>query len=307
MCIKSEKSDGRALRELGEGLLVLSTSDLSKPSLITTVEAYARLTHSVRLTFNGRVKAWDKSNSLNHRKKFEFIMKNQHNIITINLSAFNTIQLEEAERRAHEARNEFADVSKLIKAEFQRFDQEKVADFKASICNFVDGLTVRQRQIVKVWQEYYQLLQDLSRQNAHATSTTTNPQQQPPSNNRSNDNEAETEQSIPVHPTPSSSTPTFTSPIIATVTHESLPALRLVSTRSSHLNPSMTRLAKVMKKNKTTSTSSLHLIILSLSLSSTATTSGTSTLIVPDDSAVWATDDSPAPNPISALDLPSYE
>ncbi|KAH9471372.1 hypothetical protein Pst134EA_005273 [Puccinia striiformis f. sp. tritici] len=347
---KARRVMAESLRELGEGLLVLSTSDLSKPvrkiierlstlhqqayqwaldqatseleSLITTVEAYARLTHSVRLTFNGRVKAWDKSvHASNHLKKIhsnhEKIKRTCNPNDQSTALMYSLAELEEAERRAHEARNEFADVSKLIKAEFQRFDQEKVADFKASICNFVDGLTVRQRQIVKVWQEYYQLLQDLSRQNAHATSTTTTTnsqqqQQQPPSNLKSDNNgesdRTETEQSVPVHPTPSSSTPTFTSPIIATVPQESLPSS---STSIDPIFPSEPVHDATGEGDE--EEQDHHQLPLSTSSSSASAShlppphQELQPLIVPDDSAVWATDDSPAPNPISALDLPSYE
>jgi sorting nexin-1/2 len=97
---KARRAMAQSLSELAEALQVLSTSDLSKPvrntierlaglhrqahqwaldqatneleSLITTVEAYARLTNSVRLTFNGRVKSWDKLQSaLNHLRKVQ--------------------------------------------------------------------------------------------------------------------------------------------------------------------------------------------------------------------------------------------
>ncbi|KNZ60137.1 hypothetical protein VP01_1606g8 [Puccinia sorghi] len=200
---KMRRAMAQSLSQLAEALQVLSTSDLSKPvrgtieklaglhrqahqwaldqatneleSLITTVESYARLTNSVRLTFNGRVKSWDKlQHALNHLKKIQANHEKIKRSCAPNDQStalmYSLAELEEAERRTHDARNEFADVSKLIKAEFQRFDQEKVEDFKLSICTFVDGLTNRQRQVVKVWQEYYQLLQHLSKHNADATS-----------------------------------------------------------------------------------------------------------------------------------------
>ncbi|PLW13392.1 hypothetical protein PCANC_24997, partial [Puccinia coronata f. sp. avenae] len=205
---KARRAMAQSLSELAEALQVLSTSDLSKPvrntierlaglhrqahqwaldqatneleSLITTVEAYARLTNSVRLTFNGRVKSWDKLQSaLNHLRKVqanhEKIKRSCAPSDQSTALMYSLAELEEAERKTHDARNEFADVSKLIKAEFQRFDQEKVEDFKLSICAFVDGLTDRQRQIVKVWQEYYQVLQHLSKQNADASSVPNHP------------------------------------------------------------------------------------------------------------------------------------
>lgn len=53
----------------------------------------------------------------------------------------------QAERRAHDAQNEFEDVSKLIKVEMQRFDKEKVDDFKAGVSRYVDGMLQRQRVV----------------------------------------------------------------------------------------------------------------------------------------------------------------
>jgi len=216
---KMRRAMAQSLSQLAKALQVLSTSDLSKPvrgtieklaglhrqahqwaldqatneleSLITTVESYARLTNSVRLTFNGRVKSWDKlQHALNHLKKIQANHEKIKRSCAPNDQStalmYSLAELEEAERRTHDARNEFADVSKLIKAEFQRFDQEKVEDFKLSICTFVDGLTNRQRQVVKVWQEYYQLLQHLSKHNADATSA---PHQPTNTSSRNNTND----------------------------------------------------------------------------------------------------------------------
>lgn len=197
---KARKALSQSLSDLSTSLQALSTCDLSKPvrntfdrlaglhkqchlwseeqskneleTLITTIESYGRLTNSVRLTFSGRIKSWEKFQfSLNHLRKIQANHDKIKRAASSDQSTalmYSLAELEEAERRAHEARNEFADVSKLIKAEFQRFDKEKVEDFKSSICKFVDGLTERQREIVKIWQEYYQLLQVLSTQNVDA-------------------------------------------------------------------------------------------------------------------------------------------
>ncbi|MBW0516578.1 hypothetical protein O181_056293 [Austropuccinia psidii MF-1] len=200
---KTRRAMSQSLSELSQALSTLSTCDLSKPirntldklatlhrqchnwseeqskseleGLTATIEAYSRLTNSVRLTFVGRIKSWEKWQfSLNHMRKVQLNHEktkrsaaNEHSTALM----YSLAELEEAERREHDARNEFADVSKLIKAEMERFNKEKVEDFKESICAYVDGLTQRQRQIVKVWQEYYQLLQALSRHNAEANVT----------------------------------------------------------------------------------------------------------------------------------------
>ncbi|WAQ82393.1 hypothetical protein PtA15_2A710 [Puccinia triticina] len=289
---KARRVMAQSLSELAEGLQVLSTSDLSKPvrntidrlaglhrqahqwaldqatneleSLITTVEAYARLTNSVRLTFGGRVKSWDKLQyAINHLKKIQANHEKIKRSCSPNDQStalmYSLAELEEAERRAHDARNEFADVSKLIKAEFQRFDQEKVEDFKLSICTFVDGLTDRQRQIVKVWQEYYQVLQVLSKQNADAT--------------------------IPVQPAPMT-----TSPVVPQAPEEPHHSSATLEPASSPVDDP----AREPDLDRD------HHASLSPSDSQHQQQHEHQPLVVPDDAAVWADVSQSSPSPLSS-------
>ncbi|KAA1086173.1 Vacuolar protein sorting-associated protein 5 [Puccinia graminis f. sp. tritici] len=332
---KARRAMAQSLSELAEGLQVLSTSDLSKPvrntierlaglhrqahqwaldqatneleSLITTVEAYARLTNSVRLTFNGRVKSWDKLQyAINHLKKIQ----SNHEKIKRSCSPndqstalmYSLAELEEAERRAHEARNEFADVSKLIKAEFQRFDQEKVEDFKLSICSFVDGLTDRQRQIVKVWQEYYQVLQVLSKQNADANSAPHHP------NNSKNDNgssKSNTNQSEAVQPSTQKTT-TSSSAVVPEAGPEPHPSSSAPDPTSASSVENLTRDLDLNKDHESSfSPSESH--------DQHDLLQEQQPLIVPDDAAVWADVSKSDPSPPSSSQLenhaglPSYD
>ncbi|KAH9823190.1 Vps5 C terminal like-domain-containing protein [Melampsora americana] len=214
---KARRAYAQSLSELSQAILTLSTCDLSKPirnaldrlaglhrqcyvwsedqskqeleGITATVEAYSRLMNSVRLTFGSRIKSWEKwqaslSNlrkvQTNHDKAKRYAASENSTGLKHSLA-----ELIEAERRAQEARNEFGDVSKLIKAEMQRFDTEKVEDFKSAICAYVDGMTERQKQIVHVWQEYYHLLQSLTKQNAEAAAPPAKPAQDPESANAS--------------------------------------------------------------------------------------------------------------------------
>lgn len=52
-----------------------------------------------------------------------------------------------AERRASEAKLEFEQVSKLVKSELARFEQERIQDFKDSLQIFLDGMIVRQKEV----------------------------------------------------------------------------------------------------------------------------------------------------------------
>ncbi|OAV89854.1 hypothetical protein PTTG_08148 [Puccinia triticina 1-1 BBBD Race 1] len=314
---KARRVMAQSLSELAEGLQVLSTSDLSKPvrntidrlaglhrqahqwaldqatneleSLITTVEAYARLTNSVRLTFGGRVKSWDKLQyAINHLKKIQANHEKIKRSCSPNDQStalmYSLAELEEAERRAHDARNEFADVSKLIKAEFQRFDQEKVEDFKLSICTFVDGLTDRQRQIVKVWQEYYQVLQVLSKQNADATSAPHHANNSNKSNNGNGNNDANV-QPVPVQPAPMT-----TSPVVPQAPEEPHHSSATLEPASSPVDDP----AREPDLDRD------HHASLSPSDSQHQQQHEHQPLVVPDDAAVWADVSQSSPSPLSS-------
>lgn len=74
----------------------------------------------------------------------------------------------QAERRQLDAKSDFEDVSKLTKAEMARFDKEKVDDFKRAVEEYVEGLARRQREVVHLWQGYFELLQKAAGMNAGA-------------------------------------------------------------------------------------------------------------------------------------------
>ncbi len=72
----------------------------------------------------------------------------------------------QAERRALDSKSDFEDVSKLTKAEMARFDKEKVDDFKRAIEDYAEGLARRQRDVVGIWQAYFDLLMRATGTNA---------------------------------------------------------------------------------------------------------------------------------------------
>ena len=52
-----------------------------------------------------------------------------------------------AERRASEAKLEYEQVSKLVKTEVARFEQERIGDFKDSLHAFLEGMISRQKEV----------------------------------------------------------------------------------------------------------------------------------------------------------------
>lgn len=57
-----------------------------------------------------------------------------------------------------DAKQDFEDVGQLVKMEMARFDKEKVEDFKLAVEEYANGMVLRQRQVVLVWQEYCEML-----------------------------------------------------------------------------------------------------------------------------------------------------
>lgn len=52
-----------------------------------------------------------------------------------------------AERRALESKVEYEQVSRLVKSEVARFEQERIEDFKDSLHAFLEGMISRQKEV----------------------------------------------------------------------------------------------------------------------------------------------------------------
>ncbi|KAJ1978360.1 Vacuolar protein sorting-associated protein vps5, partial [Dimargaris cristalligena] len=51
-------------------------------------------------------------------------------------------------------RHEFEDISTLIRAELERFDREKVLDFKESAEQFLSSMVDHQQKVIRLWEAY---------------------------------------------------------------------------------------------------------------------------------------------------------
>lgn len=53
---------------------------------------------------------------------------------------------------------EFESVSKLVKSEFGRFERERVDEFKRVLERYLDGMIVREKELIEAWEEYHGVL-----------------------------------------------------------------------------------------------------------------------------------------------------
>jgi len=138
---------------------VQSEQDMS--TLMATVDEYARLINSVRLAFSSRIRTfhtWKTSESDLLRIKQTHEKNRAQGRIPAERLGYSLSQIAEAERRASEAKLEYEQVSKLVKAEVARFEQERIEDFKDSLHAFLEGMISRQKELIAAWESYQRML-----------------------------------------------------------------------------------------------------------------------------------------------------
>ncbi|KIM44718.1 hypothetical protein M413DRAFT_25155 [Hebeloma cylindrosporum] len=136
-------------------------SEQDMATLMATVDEYARLINSVRLAFSSRIRvfhAWKNQESELLRTKQTHEKNRAQGRIPTDRLGYSLSQIAEAERRASEAKLEYEHVSKLVKAEVARFEQERIEDFKDSLHAFLEGMISRQKELISAWENYQQML-----------------------------------------------------------------------------------------------------------------------------------------------------
>ncbi|TFK29709.1 protein transporter [Coprinopsis marcescibilis] len=130
-------------------------------TLMATTDEYARLINSVRAAFSSRIRvynAWKTTESDLIRTKQTHEKNRAQGRIPAERLGYSLNQIAEAERRAGEAKREYDQVSKLVKSEMARFEQERIEDFKDTLHAFLEGMISRQKELITCWENYQQLL-----------------------------------------------------------------------------------------------------------------------------------------------------
>ncbi|KAG8834946.1 Vacuolar protein sorting-associated protein 5, partial [Serendipita sp. 399] len=81
-------------------------------------------------------------------------------------------EVADAERKATHTKSEFERVTKLVKIEWQRFDMERIEDFKRSLEAYLEGMIRRQKELIQAWEEYQSLLLQRSSTNPSSNTAT---------------------------------------------------------------------------------------------------------------------------------------
>ncbi|KZT39373.1 Vps5-domain-containing protein [Sistotremastrum suecicum HHB10207 ss-3] len=130
-------------------------------TVMATADEYARLINSVRLAFASRIRChatWQAADSDVRRVRAAQEKARKQGRLPSDRLTHSLAEIQESERHALEAKREYDNVSKLIKAEMARFEHERVEDFKNSLEAFLNGMIGRQKEIIRLWEVYQEQL-----------------------------------------------------------------------------------------------------------------------------------------------------
>ncbi|KAG9095895.1 Vacuolar protein sorting-associated protein 5 [Ceratobasidium sp. UAMH 11750] len=174
-----------ATAEFAETIVILASSDLSKQLsqslaaladvhkkarkleeeqsqdniilLMGIVEEYIRLIGSIRLTFTSRIRlhaSWQNANAEAKRVRTVHEKARRQGKIPQDRVGVAMHEMAEAEKRAADAKHEFDQCSRLIKAEMARFEKERIDDFKKNLEELLEGMIRRQQDLIESLENY---------------------------------------------------------------------------------------------------------------------------------------------------------
>ncbi|KAI9932868.1 Vacuolar protein sorting-associated protein 5 [Aspergillus wentii] len=122
-----------------------------------TIDEYIRLIGSVKTAFSQRQKAyhtWHAAESdMQKRKHTQEKLLRQGKTQQDRLNQANA-DVADAERKVHQTKLLFEDMGKLMRSELQRFEREKVEDFKSGVETFLESAVEAQKELIELWETF---------------------------------------------------------------------------------------------------------------------------------------------------------
>ncbi|KAM0354234.1 hypothetical protein ACHAPU_001274 [Fusarium lateritium] len=121
------------------------------------LEEYIRLIGSVKQAFGQRQKAfysWHAAESeLQKKKTTQDKLLRQGKSQQDRLNQMGA-EVGESERKVHQARLLFEDMGRLMRNELDRFEKEKVEDFKSGVETFLESAVEAQKELIEKWETF---------------------------------------------------------------------------------------------------------------------------------------------------------
>ncbi|TGO89484.1 hypothetical protein BPOR_0107g00100 [Botrytis porri] len=122
-----------------------------------TIDEYVRLIGSIKQAFGSRQKAWHSwhaaEGDLQKRKTTQEKLLRQGKSQQDRLNQMQG-EVVDSERKVHQARLLFEDMGRLMKSELDRFEREKVEDFKSAVETFLESAVEAQKELIELWETF---------------------------------------------------------------------------------------------------------------------------------------------------------
>lgn len=124
-----------------------------------TIEEYLRIIGSIKSVFQTRLKIYTKfqncEQELNKKQiQFEkFCRKNLSQTDKINLLKF---EIEKLEAKTVKFKHQFTTITDTFKEELERFEFEKIDDFRNSVEIFIESSIESQKESIELWETFYE-------------------------------------------------------------------------------------------------------------------------------------------------------
>ncbi|KAI8887432.1 Vps5-domain-containing protein [Backusella circina FSU 941] len=149
---KQRKELGTATSDFGESMFPLASAELNR-----------NLSTHLKIAFNARVKAYQTHQQADSdlQKKITLFEKLKSQKVKPDKLQSAQQEINEMKQKVEELHQEFNDISKLIKNELDRFDKEKVEDFRDSVEQFLKSMIEHQKEIIALWETYFERTEGL--------------------------------------------------------------------------------------------------------------------------------------------------
>ncbi|KAI0233141.1 Vacuolar protein sorting-associated protein vps5 [Massospora cicadina] len=140
-------------RHFQEVCEIQSQSDMTTLGAMT--DEYLRMIGAVRAAFTSRSKVYSTWQSLysNLDRRRLALPKAEKSYNFVRYSELKE-EMNQLERRVMDTKHEFEETSKLLRSELDRFDREKVEDYRKTLEGFLASLIKSQERIIKLWEAF---------------------------------------------------------------------------------------------------------------------------------------------------------
>ncbi|CRG92328.1 Sorting nexin-1 [Talaromyces islandicus] len=122
-----------------------------------TIDEYVRLIGSIKTSFSQRQKSfhnWHAAEAeLQKKRSTQEKLLRQGKSQQDRLNQVNA-DVADAERKVHQTRLLFEDMGRLMRNELERFEKEKVEDFKSGVETFLEGAVEAQKELIELWESF---------------------------------------------------------------------------------------------------------------------------------------------------------